>query len=322
MPWSPPRLRRGASERRRRRGSRRRPAPGGRPPCRGSRVRRRLRAAPHSPASTHQRDESGVWTSSINSSSPDSATPNSYFVSARISPAVRPRSTPRSNTASAAACDLLPQLGLDQPPLGDLGTRDRDVVGPGCALGRRCDDRMGERVVLAEAVGQPVAVDRPLPAGVGRPQCGVGDPGDVAADDHLDGQRRGRTGDRDVRIGDLDDVVVDDVRGLLEPPRRQLVEDLALVRDAGDDAIEGRQSIGRDEQPLTASVAAERVRHPDLAVASVVERQVDLGERRGAGDGGRSVPTRRVLISQLLGVCDAGFEDPQAEVGGPPPPRR
>ena len=102
-PTSRPTRRRRASAPGRRRGSRSRRRPAGRPPCRGSRVPPRRRAGRRSVSAIHHRDESGVWTSSISISESSDARPNSYFVSARISPASRPRTLPRWNTSTAAA---------------------------------------------------------------------------------------------------------------------------------------------------------------------------------------------------------------------------
>ena len=80
-------------------------------------------------------------------------------------------------------------------------------------------------------------------------------------------------------------MVGDDVTGPVEPPGRELVEHLALVRHAGDDPVERREAIGGDEQPLS---VREGVRHADLAVAAIVERQVDVAQGCGRGEHQRS----------------------------------
>jgi hypothetical protein len=61
-------------------------------------------------------------------------------------------------------------------------------------------------------------------------------------------------------------VVGDDVVGVGEPPRGQLVEHLALVGHGGDDAVERREPVGGDEQAVTVG-QGERRAH--LAVASI-----------------------------------------------------
>jgi hypothetical protein len=120
-----------------------------------------------------------------------------------------------------------------------------------------------------------MAVDLAIAACVEVPERRGGDAGDVAAHDDLDGQRRGFQGDECVGIGHGDDVVGDDVAGVGEPPRRQLVEHLALVGHGGDDAVECRQTVGGDEQTVAVG-QGERRAH--LAVASVGQREVDCGE--------------------------------------------
>ncbi len=150
----------------------------------------------------------------------------------------------------------IPQLRIDEAALGDIGTRQRHVVATVVGLGGGGDDRRVEARVLGETVGQFVAVHHPRAGRVLRPQCGVGDAGDVPPHDHLDRERHGAAGDQHVRIGNRHEVVGDDVTGLLEPPRRELVEHLTLVGHAGDDAVEGGQPIGRDEQPVPVRAAS------------------------------------------------------------------
>ena len=253
-----------------------------------------------------------MWTSSINSRSPDPASPNSYFVSARISPASRPRAAPRSNSSGRRRHHPLPQPSLDQTAGRHVVAGDRRVVGAVGPLRRRGDDRCRQLGVLRQAVGQAVAVDQSLAGGVPRPEGGVGDPGDVRPDDDLDRQRMCRRGDQHVGVGNRDGVVVDDVGGVFEPPGRELVEHLPLVRHAGDDPVERGEAVGGDEQPIAVGQA---VRHADLADASVVERELDVGERgRRWGRGHR--------CHNAL-ACRTPFSNRRRpRCRGPPPPRR
>ncbi len=94
-----------------------------------------------------------------------------------------------------------------------------------------------------------VAVDGAFAGCVPGPQRGVGHPGDVATNDHLDRQRRRRGRDQHVRVRRRECVVGHDVSGVLEPPPRQLVEHLALVGHARNDPVERRQAVGGHEQP-------------------------------------------------------------------------
>ena len=117
-------------------------------------------------------------------------------------------------------------------------------------LGGGGDDGRGQRVILAEAARQRDAIRFALTVFVERPERGGRDAGDVAADDDLDGQHIGLVADSDVGVRNGDDVVVDDVADLLEPPGAQLVEHLALVGDRTEDAVESRNAVGGDQNAL------------------------------------------------------------------------
>ncbi len=82
------------------------------------------------------------------------STPNSYLVSARISPARSPRSTPRPKSASAAASTRSHSSAWTWPARRRRQPRERHVVAAVGSLGGRGDDGIGERGVLAESVGE------------------------------------------------------------------------------------------------------------------------------------------------------------------------
>ena len=94
-------------------------------------------------------------------------------------------------------------------------------------------------------------------------------------------------------------MVVDEVGDLPEPPCRQLVEHLALVRHACQDTIEGRQAIGGDDQAL---LVTARPRSANLAVAPVGERELDLDEWFEQAGAHRDLHLRR--------CCDTVLEQP------------
>ena len=168
-----------------------------------------------------------------------------------------------------------PHLGFDQAPSDHVGRRDRLVVRTRLGLGGGRDHVVGQCRVLAETVGELDAVDGARPIGVLTPERGGGDTGDVTAHDHLDGQRMCGAADGAVGVGHLEQVVGDDVARGGEPPRRQLVEHLALAGHRADDLVERRETVGRDEQAL---VLRQPVRHTHLAGAPIRQRQVDVVE--------------------------------------------
>ena len=171
-----------------------------------------------------------------------------------------------------------PQLRLQQAQFGNLGARQRFVVGAGFGLGRGRDERGGQRLVLAEAIGQMVSVKHTLAFGVAPPQRRARHAGDVASHHDLDRERSGRDGDERVGIGLGEGVVGDNVAARGEPPTRELVEHLALQRHGRDNTIEGGKPIGGDEQHL---IIRQLVGDAHLADAATRKRQLDVAEGIG-----------------------------------------
>ncbi|MEZ4613575.1 MAG: hypothetical protein R2838_25600 [Caldilineaceae bacterium] len=162
---------------------------------------------------------------------------------------------------------------------GDIRTGDAFVVASRrAALGRGRDDRRGQRVVLAQPVGEVDAVDGALALAVAVPERGLGHAADVTAHDDFDQQRRADAGHGHVGIGRGDQMVADDVGRLCKPERGQLVEHLALVGHQAEDAIEGRQPVGGDEEEPV--VAAVYVAH-FAAGLGAEERQIGRPQGKG-----------------------------------------
>ena len=89
-----------------------------------------------------------------------------------------------------------------------------------------------------------------------------------------------------------DDVMRDQVADVIEPERRQLREDLALVGNPGaKHVVEGRDAIGRDDQ----QVVPDFVHVANLAAAM----EGESGER-GFEEWGSS--RHRKLIAEILGA--------------------
>jgi len=180
-----------------------------------------------------------------------------------------------------SALDLLPQVGRDQAARDDLLRGETLVVGAAGGLRRGGDHRLGERIVLAQARRQVEAVRARHPLAVQRPQRSGGDAGDIAAHDHLDGQRLRLAREGDVGIGDGDDMICDHIARLLEPPGAELVEHLALEWDDPQDAIEGGDAIGGDQHALP----IDHVDVAHLALQTLAQmRQIDA--RQGIRNGG------------------------------------
>ena len=126
-------------------------------------------------------------------------------------------------------------------------------------LGGGGDDGLGELLVLHHALGQRNAAEGALAGLVFAP----GMAGQIAADDHfhLEGLAAPADGDHRVGLGDLP--VGDDVGGGVQEAGGDLVEDLALERDAfREDDVEGGDAVGGDHHEV---VVADEVYVTDFA---------------------------------------------------------
>jgi len=131
-------------------------------------------------------------------------------------------------------------------------------------LGGGGQDRLLQDGVLFQAVGQRVPAVVADPVSVVGPQGSAGGPGDIAPDDHLDGKHLAFPGHQDVGVGNLDDVVVNDVLRLLEPPGAGDIECLSFERDRRQHPVEGALAVGGDEDEPVPQVIGipDLARHP------------------------------------------------------------
>jgi hypothetical protein len=131
-------------------------------------------------------------------------------------------------------------------------------------LGGGGKDGLGELFTLAEPVRKLLAAQVTSPSLVLAP----GVPGQIAADDKLDGNRRALSGNGDVRVRHGEDVVGDEVLGGLEEVGGRLVQDLPLEWNGlRQHVVERRDPVARDED--APSVLAVVV--PNLAVIALPE---------------------------------------------------
>jgi hypothetical protein len=121
--------------------------------------------------------------------SPASVTPSSYLVSARISPRSAARAWPEREQPGGDRRGALELVGGHLPHRQQLVLADRDVVAALGRLGRRRQDRLRQRLVLAHAVGQRVAREAARALLVGLPDRRRGHAGQVRAHHQLDGER-------------------------------------------------------------------------------------------------------------------------------------
>ena len=175
-------------------------------------------------------------------------------------------------------------------------------------LGRRREDRLRQPVRKPQPGRQRDPADRPallvvLPAAAGQ----------VAAHDALHRERLGLEDEhraslelvleaekvlRELAHVGRHHVVLDYVRGLLEPERRQLVEHVTLAGDAlGHDHVEGRDSVGADYE--------EEVAHL-VDVSHLAPREERQAEESGIGDdfhcasmSSKQVPGERISNTRL-----------------------
>ena len=169
----------------------------------------------------------------------------------------------RTRTARSA-----PTCGLD------LLERHRQVVLAERRLGARGEDRLGQPDPSCRPGGSEPRRRRRR-AVVGQAAAGEVGAADALHRQHLQAaHQHGASGDGVRHVGG-EDVVGDHVGELLEPPQRQLREDLALVRDlAVEDVVERRDPVGGHQQQLVRAGPAggrvdRRVEVTDLARVDV-----------------------------------------------------
>ena len=174
-------------------------------------------------------DESGVRASSASTMVPSGRAPNSSLVSATMMPRSRATSSARSYTSNVSDRSFGRDALADSVGHGLVG--DVLIMLAYRGLRRRREDRLGQSRTVLEMRRQ---LD---PAHLaGRRVVAHGGAGEVSARDALDREHvqpltdHGAAGDL-VRDLGRDQVVGNDVRQPLEPPRRHPREDLALVRD-------------------------------------------------------------------------------------------
>ena len=147
---------------------------------------------------------------------------------------------------------------LGDDALGDdLFLRDVLVMAFG-RLGGGGDDGLGEFLVLHHVFRQGNAAEGAL-AGLVFPP---GVAGQVAADDHFDLERLAAPADGDHRVGLGDLPVGEDVGGGIQEAGGDLVENLALERDAfREDDVEGGDAVGGNHHQV---VIADEIYVTDL----------------------------------------------------------
>jgi hypothetical protein len=197
-------------------------------------------------------------------------------------------------------------------------------------LGRGRDDRRGQGGVVAQPVGQGVAIHLARALLVHRQHRRPRGAREIAAHHHLDRQDGDAAADHHIGIGIGQHMVGADIGCAVEPEPRQLRQHLTLERDRGQDAVKGREPVGRDQDaacgvlPVGGQVIA--VAHlAEIGVrqfgdAGMVQHagQVDhRGLRRGWGLFGRGAGD----VNRATGSGPARAR-PRSRLPSPPPPAR
>ena len=168
-----------------------------------------------------------------------------------------------------------PHFGINEAADNHVGHTQRLIVATGLCLGRRCDDRCWEQLVLLQTIGQTMSIDRPLAVVVSLPQRGSGHASDGPTDDHFDREGNGRASNQHIGIGHGDGMMRHEVVQLAKPPPRQLVQHLPFTGNAAKDAIKSRQPIGGHEQTL---MILQCPANPHLSGATPGERKLEIVE--------------------------------------------
>ena len=190
-------------------------------------------------------------------------------MSARIRPLSSARAAANRYSASAAA------RAAPYAPSPHSSSASASVMFDVVALRRLRrgrEDRLGKPLGLDETGRQAMAADRARVPVLDPPR-----PGEVAADDELDGQHLEASAFERAPIGsDREEVVSDDLARAGEPERREAGEHPALVGDLRrEHDVEGRDAVGCDEEQLPLT---ERVDLADLPARDV--RRLRHGRHR------------------------------------------
>ena len=112
----------------------------------------------------------------------------------------------------------------------------------------------GRRLIVAQAVGQGVAIHLAQALVILRQDRGRGAAGQIAAHHDFDRQDGQPLADDDIGVGVGQDMVGAKVGGGVEPEPGDLGQDLALVGDGGKDAVKGRNAVGRNQDAAAVGV--------------------------------------------------------------------
>lgn len=128
------------------------------------------------------------------------------------------------------------------------------------------DDRGGQGLIVTHPVGEGVAVHLALAFLVEGQDRGPGGPGQIAAQDDFDGEDGEFAADHDIGVGIFQHMIGADIGGVIEPETGGLGQDLAFEGDRGEDAVEGGDPVGGDQNP---AVIGQVITIADLAKIGV-----------------------------------------------------
>ena len=132
-----------------------------------------------------------------------------------------------------------------------FGAGDALVVSAVAGFGGGRDDRFGQRIVLAQSIGEIDAVDCALTLAVAIPERRRGDAANEAAHNYLHRQWTALAPHCHIWIGHAEKMIAHNVPCPLEPERRQLIQYLSFVRHQPQNPIKRRQPIrGHKDQPI------------------------------------------------------------------------
>ena len=174
--------------------------------------------------------------------------------------------------------DAVEQCFLDQPFLDCILTTDVAVMF--LEFRGRSEYRLRQPLVLSKTLGQFDARDLSLAGRVVEPQRCFRHTGHVRADDELQRNEVALASTNDVGVGDLKEVVRNDVRCRVEPEVGNGVQCLAFEGNRSEDPIEGGLPVGCDDRsnPVCDIAVADLafVGAPDVNEIRSVKRAFEL----------------------------------------------
>ena len=142
----------------------------------------------------------------------------------------------------------LPHVCLNDSTCHYIGACQRLVMCARFTFCRGGDDGARQQLVFLQSIGKVVPVDLSCSVAILVPQRCSGGPSNDSAYNNFNSQRSGGVTNRCIWVWATNEMVIDNVSRIFEPPCRKLVQHLTLIRNNRHYTVKGRQPISRKKE--------------------------------------------------------------------------